>query len=85
MGKAEFVEKCGEVLAIAKPNLVRCEYRMGKDIEPTATDKFVGQKFLDKDEYVVVTCDNGYKYYLLVTANSLSAIAREIFNSMAHK
>jgi len=85
VNKADFVTKCGELLAIAKPNLVRCDYRMGKDIDPTATDKFVSQNFLDEDEYVIVTCENGYKYYLLVTGNSLNAIASTIFDSMASK
>ena len=85
MDRAEFVKKCGELLAIAKPHLVKCEYVLGKNFTPTAAEKFLGHKYPDEDELVVVTCANGYRYFLFVTGNSLNAIAAEIFNAMAYK
>ena len=61
--KEEFVKKCGEILRIAKPHLVGCDYKLGKELP---ADKF--EKYLDDDEFVVVTCENGYSYKLNVTS-----------------
>lgn len=73
--KKEFVAKLGEVLRMAKPHLVSCEYKLGEEI---ASDHTSG-------EYVVVTCINGYQYELNVTANSLAAIGEEVFTAMVCK
>ena len=85
MDKSEFVKKCGELLAIAKPNLIRCDYALGRDIKLTATEKATGFIYHDDDECVIVTCANGYRYILFVTGNSLNAIAAEIFDRMTSK
>ena len=68
MDRAEFVAKCGELLAIAKPHLVKCEYFTRYE-----------------EEFVQVTCENGHKYEINITANSLAAIAYQIFNEMRFK
>ena len=39
----------------------------------------------DNGESVIVTCKNGYKYNIDVTANSFKAIAYQIFDAMRHK
>jgi hypothetical protein len=36
-------------------------------------------------EFVIVTCKNGYKYEVNVTACSLTAIAEEVFRAMMGK
>ena len=79
--RVDFVKKCGELLNIAKPHLINCELKLGKDIK---TNPFETAFALD-EEYVVVLCDNGYTYKICVEANSLIAIATAIFNGMAHK
>jgi len=73
MDNAEFVKKCGELLRIAKPHLVSCEYRLGKDLRLSGADKFSGHQYLAEDEYCVVTCENGYCYNILITGNSFMA------------
>jgi hypothetical protein len=78
--RMEFVTKCGELLRMAKPHLVSCELKLGKDIPPS-----LNLTLVPEDEYVVVTCDNGYSYKICVDGNSLSAIASDIFSKMAHK
>ncbi|MCL2026736.1 MAG: hypothetical protein FWG92_08035 [Leptospirales bacterium] len=80
MNKAEFVSKCGELLAVAKPNLISCELRLGKDIKE---DTF--ENYIPDAEYVVVTCANGYDYKLPISATNLAGIAETIFNKMAYK
>jgi len=80
MDKQDFADKCGELLTMAKPHLVKCEYRLGKDILPTQF-----RQVPDDGEYVVVTCENGYQYYISVTADSLSAIMIDIFTAMMNK
>ena len=79
--RIDFVKKCGELLYIAKPNLLNCELKLGKDIPVKPYERDYGPD----DEYVVVTCDNGYTYQICVEANSLIAIATAIFTSMVHK
>jgi hypothetical protein len=79
MDNSEFVKKCGELLRIAKPNLISCEYFLGKDIVSRHTSYF------DNDEYVIITCENGHQYILPISGNSLIATASTIFDSMAHK
>jgi hypothetical protein len=82
--KIEFVKKCGEILKIAKPHLVRCELKLGKDIEDVQAKR--GHPALHpEEEYVVVTCENGCTYNICVAANSLCAIASAIFSQMSHK
>ena len=80
MDKAEFVSRCGELLAVAKPNLVSCELRLGKDI---AENTF--EKYIPDEEYVEITCKNGYTYVRPIEGNTLCDIACEIFGSMRFK
>jgi len=79
--RIEFVQNCGELLRMAKSHLICCELRLGKDIPVNAYEP----TYVPDDEYVVVTCKNGYSYKVHVEANSLIAIATTIFTSMTHK
>lgn len=71
--KKNFVAKLNTAFNFAKPHLT-CEYFVGEEI-----DKEVG------GEYVVVTANNGYKYYVDVTCDSLAAIGEEVFRAMIAK
>ena len=71
--KKQFVAKLSEVLNMAKPHLT-CEFKLGEEIGKYASD-----------EYVVVTCANGYQYTVCVTADSLMAIAYDVFTAMSAK
>ena len=71
--KQKFVEKLSEALNFAKPHLT-CEFKLGEEINKNP-----------HDEYVVVTASNGYKYYINVSCNSLSAIGEEVFKEMCSK
>jgi len=79
--RKEFVEKCGELLCEAKPNLIKCELKLGKDVHTSH-----GQPpLIADDEYVVVTCENTYTYTICVEGNTLCGIAAEIFSKMLYK
>ena len=88
--KREFVEKLSEVLTMAKPHL-RCEYVLGKDIPLTDKDILIAEihgvdRPYDSDgDYVLVHCDNGYRYEINVSGNSLCAIAEDVFSQMVCK
>ena len=82
--RIDFIRKCGELLRMAKPHLISCEMKLGKDIEDKYA-KFGHPCIIPEDEYVVVTCENGFTYNLCVEGNSLCAIAEEIFSKMVHK
>lgn len=90
MNKKEYVEKLSEVLTISKPHL-RCEYAIGKDIPLTEKDVLVSEMhginspYDLAGDYVLVHCDNGYRYEINVSGNSLCAIAEEVFTKMACK
>jgi len=84
MERAEFVQKCGELLGIAKPHLISCELKKGEEISASENKKKYGC-YIPDDEYVVITCKNGFRYVLPVEGNTLIAIAEEIFHSMTHK
>ena len=84
MDRVEFVLKCGELLKIAKPHLVSCEYKKGKDI-PVKENSKLSERYVPDDEYVVITCENGARYVRPIESNSLVEIAKEIFTSMTHK
>ena len=71
--KQEFVKKLSEALNFAKPHLT-CEFKLGEELNKNP-----------HDEYVVVTASNGYKYYINVSCNSLSAIGEEVFKEMCGK
>ena len=79
--RIDFVQKCGELLHIAKPNLISCELKLGRDIPVKSFET----GYAPDEEYVVVTCENGYTYKICVEANSLAAIAAVIFANMSHK
>jgi len=84
MDRAEYVLKCGELLRIAKPHLVSCEYKKGRDI-PVKENSKLYEQYVPDDEYVVITCENGARYVRPIEGNSLISIAEEIFRSMTHK
>jgi hypothetical protein len=71
--KQEFVKKLSEVLNFAKPHL-SCEFKLGEEINK-----------MPSTEYVVVTAENGYKYYINVSCNSLALIGEEVFKTMCGK
>lgn len=89
MNKAEFVLEFGKVLAMAKPNLVSCEYVRGKELfenyQETTFYKVAHDVILDDDEYVVVTCENGYQYFVNVHADSLGAIILDVIKKVIDK
>ena len=74
--KRTFVQRCGELLKEAKPHLISCELKLGKDIPSNPTEVFAPNYDY---EYVVVTCENGYTYKLPVEGNSLCETAHMIF------
>lgn len=92
--KNEFVKELSKVLNMAKPHLT-CEYKLGEEL-PMQTE-YIMEKLSDSmarytpvtyqpdGEWVVVNCDNGYKYYIPVTGDSLAAIAEEVFRKMVFK
>ena len=57
--RADFVKQCGELLRMAKPNLVKCELKLGKDIQDCIHDIGVPLLLAPDSEYVVVTAENG--------------------------
>ena len=82
--RIDFVVKCGEVLHIAKLNLLGCELKLGKDIPVKhVKDEYAA---IDRDkEYILITCDNGYTYTLEAENKSLISIAADIFAKMTFK
>ena len=82
--RINFVKSCGELLHVAKPHLLSCQLKFGRDIEDIH-EKFGYPSIIPEGEYVVVTCENGYQYNIYIEGNSLCAIASEIFSKMAHK
>jgi hypothetical protein len=69
-----FVEKLGELIAIAKPNLVRCEHiKVNKDDDE------------DYEEIIRVHCENRYHYDINITANSLMSIIEDVSKKMMNK
>lgn len=84
MDKKEFVQKCGELLAIAKPNLVSCELMKGKEIHVPESMRAY-EHYVSEEDYVVVVCENGYSYKIPVHSCSLGAIAAAIFSQMLYK
>lgn len=92
--KYEFVQELGKVLNMAKPNLVKCELKLGEEL-PTEkrwieTETPEGKAYTQIDwqpdgEWVLITCENGYQYKINVTADSLASIAEEVFREMVCK
>ena len=91
MIRNEFVAKLGDLLHDAKPNLVSCRLATGSDIVMEHFELEFWKELHPHicasayEEHVVVTCENGYEYFLSVTANSLAAIAEEVFTKMVSK
>lgn len=44
-----------------------------------------GALLIDGDEYVIVTCGNGYRYYINVTGDSVITMCAEVFNFIQNK
>ena len=92
--KKNFVAELGKVLKMAKPHLMSCEYKLGEELPPEKrweefieNGQVVSKQITEQPtgEYVIVTCENGYKYKINVTANSLAAIGEEVFTKMVCK
>ena len=73
--RVEFVKKCGELLNIAKPHLVSCRLMLGKDIKEN-----IGERYVPEEEYVKLSCENGYYYVIPVELTAICSVAAEIFN-----
>ena len=90
----QFVVELGKLLNMAKPHLVSCEYKLGEEfpVRNRYQEQLVKGEFVitpipyqPEGEFVIVTCKNGYKYEVNVTACSLAAIAEEVFRAMVSK
>ena len=92
--KKAFVVKMSELLNMAKPHLT-CEFKLGEEL-PTRKRYATSQNeegstvytkvdYQPSGEFVIVNCKNGYKYEINVTADSLAAIAEEVFRAMVCK
>lgn len=92
--KKAFVAKLSELLNMAKPHLT-CEFKLGDEL-PTrkmyttsqnedSSTVFTEVDYQPSGEFVIVNCANGYKYEINVTADSLAAIAEEVFRAMVCK
>ena len=90
----QFVAELGKLLNMAKPHLVSCEYKLGEELpvrnryqERLINGEYsiVEVPYKPDGEFVIVTCKNGYKYEVNVTACSLTAIAEEVFRAMVSK
>ena len=75
----DYLDPC---LNAAKSHL-SCAYYFGSEIELKPSEKY--HFILPESEYVVVTCENGYRYFIDVSGNSLCSIAEETFRAMACK
>lgn len=72
--RKSFVEKLGELIAIAKPNLVRCEH-----IKVNEDDVD------DQDEIVRVHCANSFYYDIDITADSEMDIINDVSKRIMYK
>ena len=88
--KITFVNKLNEVLQLAKPHL-SVHYALGQDIQLKTAEEicFMESKgfspYHKNEEYLVIDCDSGHQYVRNITANSLTAIAEELFKFVASK
>lgn len=92
--KKEFVAKLSEVLNLAKPHLT-CEYKLGEELPARkryitsqtedGSTSYTEVDYQPQGEFVIVTCANGHQYEINVSANSLAAIAEEVFRKMVCK
>lgn len=82
--KREFVESYLSPCLHAANNNLTCEYAIGEEIELKPWEMSAA-KVIPAEEYVVVTCNNGHRYFVSVTASSLPAIAKEVFEAMVCK
>lgn len=69
----------------------KCEYIVMNDdylstlaLPQLACDS-CGHNLIKDDEYMIITCSNGYKYYINVTADSVLAACAEVFNFIQNK
>ena len=92
--KKNFVAELSKVLNMAKPHLVSCEYKLGEELPPEKrwvecieNGEVISKQIEEQPtgEYVIVTCSNGYKYKVNVSANSLAAIGETVFTAMVCK
>ena len=92
--KKAFVAKMSELLNMAKPHLT-CEFKLGEELPvrkryitsqtEDGSTAYTEVDYQPQGEFVIVTCANGHQYELNVSANSLAAIAEEVFRAMVCK
>lgn len=69
----------------------KCEYRVMDDeyigmlAIPQLSQDNHGHCLFAGDAYMIITCSNGYKYYINVTADSVLAACAEVFNFIQNK
>lgn len=88
--KIEFVQELDKVLRIAKPHLT-VHYALGQDIELKTVEEIYYKQtkgfspYHNGEEYLVIECKGGYHYVRNITADSLAAIAEELFRFVVCK
>lgn len=92
--KREFVFKLAVVLTAAKPHLSCCFDVYHKDNStfgekarkyPEITTDVNGNRLREEDEYIIVFCQNGHRYFINVTGDSLMSMGEQLFKHMMGK
>lgn len=91
--KREFAFKLAAVLTTAKPHLSCCYdvFTRGNRIfekaekYPDIVTDVRGGRLMEGDEYIVVFCQNGHKYFINVSGDSLMSMGEQLFKHMIGK
>lgn len=92
--KRDFTFKLAVVLTAAKPHLTCCYdvYTKGNLIFGEKPLKYPelaidtrGGRLIEGEEYIIVGCQNGHRYYINVTGDSLMSMGEQLFKHMMGK
>lgn len=83
-GVRKFVNnELNTLVKAVKPHL-SCEFALGKDISLTKMDEYKAQRigvsspYSSREPYVLIHCENGYRYEVNIDGNSLAATAEAV-------
>lgn len=83
--KVKFVRTFLPAMKMAYPNMKDMVYMLGSEAPDNIRPNPRIKNLNDDDEYIIVTMENDYRYYIVVTADSLQGILVDVVKAMEYK
>lgn len=81
----DYVDRLGNLIHEARPSLMGCVFVIMDNEELEYLNEIERRQVIEGDWYVKLVCENGYCYWINVTAENLLSVAESVLRLAVYK